>query len=623
MKRLLLLLVLVLLMTGCNTEQPPQTTAETQETTQDTQTTQPAVEDPGLYVPRSLEERLTDGAVKAYALEDGFSLGLVPMGEDLLLVSGRDSQTTLTVLTGANCAVAYKRTVNQIIRPDEGSMRVHADGIVYYDGVSNSIIKMSPALQQTQQLFLPQEILGTPIIGEDLTSVYYCTEDRIHVLNMDTGISRLLRQQECQRQTLDGVYFSDTVLQTTVTEENDSSYTCFLSTQTGELLGMDAQLLNMEVCQDRYFLSRMEGCLEEYLFGTTQGQLLAWQPEAHDYIWAVPELNGVVAMNGLEMGTAVAFYDLESGKRTAYTELPLVFGIYHVLADPTENCVWMIAYDEDTQLDMLYRWEIGLSAVSDEGLYTGQRYTRNAPDTDGLAQLQELVQSLEKKHGVKIYIGEDVIQPQDYTLTTEFRPEAFRYGLEQMDKALSAYPEGLLKKAVRTTASRVLRISLVRDISDGMTGVQYWLESDAYIALEIGDSLEQSLYHEVSHVLDNYIIAYSYAYDDWEELTPGRFDYDYNYQDYKTRQDSPYLEGEDRAFIDSYSMSYPKEDRARILEYAMMPGNAELFTSETMQRKLLQICQGIRESFEYEKYEGTFLWEQYLEESLAYVKKKK
>ena len=69
-----------------------------------------------------------------------------------------------------------------------------------------------------------------------------------------------------------------------------------------------------------------------------------------------------------------------------------------------------------------------------------------------------------------------------------------------------------------------------------------------------------------------------------------------------------------------YSMSFPKEDRARIMEFAMTEGNAACFQSKTMQAKLKLLCQGIREAFGLRKSPETFLWEQYLNESLAYTK---
>ena len=61
-----------------------------------------------------------------------------------------------------------------------------------------------------------------------------------------------------------------------------------------------------------------------------------------------------------------------------------------------------------------------------------------------------------------------------------------------------------------------------------------------------------------------------------------------------------------------YSMSFPGEDRARVMEYAMMSGNDAFFESDTMQAKLQMICKGIRAAFGLKKYTEPLLWEQYL-----------
>ena len=64
-------------------------------------------------------------------------------------------------------------------------------------------------------------------------------------------------------------------------------------------------------------------------------------------------------------------------------------------------------------------------------------------------------------------------------------------------------------------------------------------------------------------------------------------------------------------------MCYAREDRAQIFEYAMQAGNQEVFASDTMQKKLLTVCKGIRDAFGWKKTEGAFPWEQYLEKPLG------
>ena len=64
-------------------------------------------------------------------------------------------------------------------------------------------------------------------------------------------------------------------------------------------------------------------------------------------------------------------------------------------------------------------------------------------------------------------------------------------------------------------------------------------------------------------------------------------------------------------------MSYAREDRARIMEYAMLPGQAHLFQTEAMQAKLRCLSLGLRETFDLELYPEALPWEQYLSEPLT------
>ena len=126
----------------------------------------------------------------------------------------------------------------------------------------------------------------------------------------------------------------------------------------------------------------------------------------------------------------------------------------------------------------------------------------------------------------------------------------------------------------------------------------------------MNEQLEQNLYHELFHAMDSYILTETNTYDDWRKLNPTGFTYDYSYITNEYRDPKDYLEPETRAFIDLYSMSYPKEDRARILQYAMTEGNEAYFTSKIMQKKLDTLCKGIRKAFKLG--DGDYLWEQYL-----------
>ena len=101
------------------------------------------------------------------------------------------------------------------------------------------------------------------------------------------------------------------------------------------------------------------------------------------------------------------------------------------------------------------------------------------------------------------------------------------------------------------------------------------------------------------------------AYDNWNDLNPQDFAYAMDYA-VDTSAYAALLEGDSRAFIDGYAMTYPAEDRARIFECACNPGNESLFASPIMRQKLLRVCTGIRQAFGLPTDSGPYLWEQYL-----------
>ena len=107
--------------------------------------------------------------------------------------------------------------------------------------------------------------------------------------------------------------------------------------------------------------------------------------------------------------------------------------------------------------------------------------------------------------------------------------------------------------------------------------------------------------------METHILTESSGLDVWESLNPAGFTYG-------SSQENPdiYLQGQTRAFVDRYSMYYLKEDRARILENAILPGKQDLFRSEYMQRKLTAMCSAIREAYGLKKHPEILPWEQYL-----------
>lgn len=603
------LLAVLLLLSGCVMGDPEGTTTMPQTTAQPTQP------DPGLYDPDSTIEQQTSGAVRAYPLGDAAGSSITRIGEDILLFSYQENQTTVSRLTGENCSVKYTAQLGNGVNPSDGSMRVQENRIGYYDLQTKSVVFLDGMLQEIERVKMPEDMLATPVFSEDLNTVYYCTADSIRAMNLDTGISRLIRQQDCQWQQLRKVILNDTVLECYVIKETGNSYTEFISTATGETVGIDACLELLVANDEDYFLQRTEGTVKQLVFGRMGAENMSLKISgSFTRVDGLPSMNGVATVYyGDTTAAQLDLYDLESGLRVASVQLPENSHPYNLLH--IGGYIWFLALDLQTQTDVLCRWDFAASPSNDTAVYTGPHYTRTNPDAQGLAQCQARADALSEQYGVKILLGEAVPQPEDYTFTYEYQVAAFQAGLDALEQALAKFPEGffapLENGSLRVGLVRQMQ-SLTQDAPADVNGLQYWLNGEACIALVLGDTVEQTFYHELSHVLDAHIYANSVAYDAWESLNPRGFQYDETYTLYAQRADKQYLEGESRAFVDEYSKTFAKEDRARILEYAMMEGNQELFASESMQRKLEQISTAIRDTYGWKKDEREFAWEKYL-----------
>ena len=263
---LVLMLVLCLLLPGCAADVPEATETSTSEAT----TVPPVPEtQPSLYDPKAPVEQQTAGAVRAYPLDENCS-GIAFMGKQLLLFFNDGfGPTLLSRLDGDNERV--EQTVELSGSVPFGNVQVTDKKCAYYSTLENCVIVLDDSLRESFRVSLPEGMVGAPVIREDMTEAYYCTGTEIRAVNLETGLSRLLRQRDCLQLSVDAVLFQDTVLQCTVTEADGLSYTEFFSADTGESLGSDADLLMMDSWASDYLLLRTEGAIQECVFVTVGG----------------------------------------------------------------------------------------------------------------------------------------------------------------------------------------------------------------------------------------------------------------------------------------------------------------------------------------------------------------
>ena len=637
MKRLLSLVLILLLLCGCAAPRPD-VTETTHAPTEPTTVQEPF----GYYLPGSALEKQTGGALRAYPLNSRVSLGMFPLEDDLLLITGSNydgaysyddsyeyandaGPVVLERLTGDNLYVSASLTLPELHSAGPNSVSTGPRGVTVYNDETLEIVFLDENLRELRRTELPGEIVGFPAVSPDWATVYYCTDSGIRALDLESGLDRVLKESYESYKSVERLLMDGTILQCSLSDMEYTT-TVFLSAETGMTLYEADGYLNMESDGGRYYAYLYNDTWDAYLFGTRDGQPSVVNPV--DYLSSVsfvPNRNGAVSKLSDRGDTQLDYYDLNTGTRTASLRLSQDFYPWRYVQN-SKNQLYCLLYDDTYQSDTIYRWDLDRSAVTDSDVYTGAYYTLDHPDYAGLDQCQRKADEIGSRHGLKIRLWQDAVErsPWDYEFAPEYLVPILNQELEHIDRYLSYYPETILNQLEKRYAS--LELCLVRGIYgsqdfgslESANGLQYWLDSAPCIALVSGFDFESTLYHELFHVMDSQILTLSNAYDNWERLNPQGFFYDYDYVSNTTRDGSQYLIPGQEAFIDTYSMSFPTEDRARIMENAMLDNNESRFESPTMQAKLRQLCIGIREGFGLTKSREMFRWEQYLKEPLAY-----
>lgn len=607
-KTIIICLAALLLLAGCGT--PAETTEPSAAPTVPTTAPPPQ----GCYVPGSDAEELTNGAVRLYLPGASAPEGLAAMGDKLLLFAGTGAGTRLTVLAGEDCYPVAVLDAGIHIDPFAPSTQVTDAGLSYFDSLRQETVLLDETLREILRLSAPADLVGDPLVSRDRLTLYYIAGSSICALDLETGIPRTVRQFSGEVGTLQGLILEDSIL---ICDTNGT--TQFLDTQTGQLLDSREGAFTIATAGMHYQASLFADGLNALVFGTGEESPKMLNTPGQNIRFFLPHSGSILELTGADP-LSLNHYDLSQGLLTATVTIPGE-SITAVVDDCRGN-LWILVGDR------LYRWNTHASPSGDSTCYTGPYFTRSNPDLAGIARCQTLAQEISLRHGVEVLVWEDAIavQPWDYHLTEEYLVPILEEQLRLLDERLSRFPEGFL--ATLSESFQGLSVCLVRQLRgdldygtlDNASGLQFWVEDRAYIALSTIHSTEGSLYHELCHVIDTRVFTHSNAYDQWEALNPSGFAYDYDYAANATRNAGEYLRDAERCFIDTYSMSFPKEDRARILEYAMTEGNAHYFQSRTMQNKLRQLCIGLRDAFGLKKSPETFAWEQYLQESLAYTK---
>lgn len=615
MRKWLFLLLAALLLTGCSEQAPP----PTEPSTVPTGTQAPTwPESSGLYTPGSELEIMTERAVKLCPLEEGTYGGLMRLGDDLVLIR-EGSRTQLMLLTGGDLKVSVTQGIYATLTKETGWLQVGKNGAAYFDEADKALVFLNATLQETSRLRLPENLMGGAYLTPDMAGVYYCTDTGVQVMDLNTGTSRCLREHTGSYHAVTGVLMDGKVLRYRSRLEDGSYMTQILSCQTGQTLWTGEYLNDLEFAGEHYLLQMKSRAIRELVFGNDkESPRNLWTDTQDDAAVMLTEA-GIVTVQENQQESTLTLYDLDSGKKTAAVVLPGIGKIRDVCAG-NDGSVWILGENVTLGEPVICGWNPQMTQVADETVYAQPHYTVAQQDAQGLEACKAAASALAKQYGVDILIAGDAasLVLGGYGFDCEYLCQAYDRYLPELQQALSMIPQELYEAAAGKTKSRTIHIGLVRGITGAekygtlpqVGGVQFWKDKEMYVLLAVDDDLVQNFCNQMYHALETRLLSASDALYDWDKLNPEGFQYDNDYIANANRDGSPYLQEGQQAFIDTFSMSFLKEDRARIFEYACLPGNEQLFQSEILQAKLKMLCAGIREA--YRLRGDTYIWEQYL-----------
>lgn len=617
MRQLLgLILVLLVLLCGC-TQQAPDSTTPTDESTVPEASTDPIVETtPGLYLPQSGLEEATKGAVMCYEDVNGCYGSLRLDDGTVVLLRQKDGEGFLE-LYGEN-ELIHKKTLalGEGVFPLPGDFCITEQGVSYYDSVDEATVFLNSELRETGRMQMPDDINGMAWLSPDWTTVYYGKEDGFYTMDLQTGISRLLREHPSKDNRVTGLLADGTVLRCVEENQQGEEQTLLINALTGAVLNEGTCYDTLVVWEDLYFFERYEGAVLRLHCGTgTEPSEIIWPKEEGSAYAILPE-NALVMVTEQEDGTMLTYYRLDTGTRHAQVFLRGISKAYDLRADG-DGIVCFLAETAEGE-SLLCRWDPSKSVIEEAGSCKAPCYTAENPDSDSLALLIAEAKALGDQYGVEIYLWTDAAQlaPSDHIFEAEHLKQAYERFLPELEQALSFFPEGFFKRMPGEKLKIAVVRAMIGDTEQGSlaksTNLQFWNGKEPVIGLAIGYDTTRNFCHAMAHLIDTQVLSHSADFYEWNTLNPEGFAYDNNYIVNADRTDTTYTEGDNRYFIDLFSMSFAKEDRARIFEYACMSGNEEIFKSPVLQEKLRRICKGIRNAFDLRNVETAFPWEQYL-----------
>lgn len=306
-------------------------------------------------------------------------------------------------------------------------------------------------------------------------------------------------------------------------------------------------------------------------------------------------------------------------------ELQLNTGAAPVWSEPMGG-YFLLAFDESRNSRLLF-WDVSIQTGKEQDLerMTWEERHRTPGGESVEPALYAAAEAISERYGITVAIADQCVHAfPDFTYTQLHDGGVLKEALACLDRALSRYPQGMLAQ-LGFGSVREIEIYLAAELEGGTYfgsertyhGFAAEDGSAYYIVLDAAAVREGDVFHELSHLIDRKLSYASslrpdacYSEGEWLKRQPEGFEFTYDYTEIP-----PLTEAGQDWFIDAYSQSFPTEDRARIMEYAMREDTWEQTFRESphLMEKLRYYSASIRDCFDTAGWPETACWERPLQ----------
>ena len=607
MKRMLFLLLILLLLTGCDKQE----VIPTEPPTLPTEATEPPVP----WVEATGMDWDTEGILKEMPLNipDGLHYtAAVELDGDLLLWSmdthRKDSsciELCLVELDDGTVIAQRDVPITQYIMP-----RTLGDRVYLCDSNGGTILQLDKSLQTVQTWSVPST-QGTFYISSSGTAYLYDMTSVFQRYDLNTGETAPVLEGNPEI--------------TWVTDSQDHLIIKYYAVDNGA-----PAYAVLDLATDECFYARTEEKIDSV---SRVGSTWLYEKYLENYVYYL-HTDGEEPLRFIQEQSVVTLlgegYLLESTMDGSTLRLYRMDGTLVSACSISEDgygyassdMIWnetlggyfflLRSYDDTCRL--LF-WDISRSIGGND------LTLEPLPEDDAVqAELEARAAELEEKYGLIILVGNECdTEFTEFTASQITDRDRVLAALDVLDEAMSVYPEGFIRQLCQGD-SKSIQIHLISDLEpDGYTRTGNYIafvqpEFDHQVmGIDIDASDVTTYHHEMSHIIDQYLQWDAYQREDalysdlqWEQLNPDWFaGYTYDYSAPRDLEDAT-------SFIDSYSTISPTEDRARVLEYAMSSYGWYFEDAPVLQEKLAYYCRCIRDAFDTSGWPEILPWEQYL-----------